>query len=344
MTDLKLDEYLELGCKRGQGNLLGVQPCMFPQDYATQERFFAKLEGYLQAAQVRGWINPRTIAVFPEYTGVWLAVTGARPGVYNAPSLSAAMRGLALAYPFGLARSLLASREKDRLAAALFRMQARRMAQLYTHVFSALAQRYQITIVGGSIILPEPSVQRSRILPGRGPLYNTTAVFRPDGTPEPALVRKLYPISDEQPFLEAAKVNDLPAFDTLAGRLGVLICADSWYPGPYARLRSHEVDFVAVPSFFIGRDNWRQTWRGYDGAPMPTDVDPAGQGSLTEAEAWRAHALSGRIASSGALCGINVFLHGRLWDMDGAGQSLMVREGETVEAQTEQGALLNLWL
>ncbi len=344
MTDLKLAEYLELGVDQGRGNLLGVQPYLVPPDYAAEGRFFAKLEGYLQIAQARGWINPRTVAVYPEYTGTWLATTGQRPRVSAAPTLAAAMRALALAHPLALARNLLASREPGRLAAALFRMQAAQMARLYTHTFSELARRYQITIVGGSIVLPAPVVQHNHVVPGRGPLYNITAVFRPDGSPAPELVRKLYPISDEQPFLTAGQAGGLPAFDTPAGRLGVLICADSWYPDAYARLRSLGLDFVAVPSYFTGSGNWHDRWRGYDGAPMPPDVDPGDVRRLSEAQAWRAHALAGRLESSGARCGINVFLHGQLWDMDPAGQSLILRHGEVAEAQTAQAALLNLWL
>ncbi|HEY63838.1 MAG TPA: hypothetical protein G4O02_04650 [Caldilineae bacterium] len=38
-----------------------------------------------------------------------------------------------------------------------------------------------------------------------------------------------------------------PAFDTPAGRLGVLICADSWYPQACEAMRDHSVEMIAVP-------------------------------------------------------------------------------------------------
>ncbi len=344
MTDLHLEEYLELGRDQGRGNLLGVQPNLTQWDYATQAGFLAKLAAYLPAAQARGWIRPNTIVAFPEYTGVWLATTREQPGVFRAASLAEAMRALALSHPLGLGRALLSSREPDRTAAALFRMQAGQMAHMYQQIFSSLAQRFQVTVVAGSIILPDPVVRSASLVPGDGPLYNVSAVFRPDGSLHPALVRKIYPISQEQPFLTPGRLEDLPAFDTPAGRLGLLICADSWYPEPYARLQSLGVDFLVVPSYTTGRAGWNQPWRGYDGAPMPAGVDPGDVQRLTEAQAWRAYALSGRVASSGACCGMNVFLHGQLWDMDAAGQSRMVHSSQSMESQSERAALLNLWL
>ncbi len=60
MTDLHLDEFIELGSDEGRGNVLGVQPYMLMQDYATRDSFYAKLEGYLQAANARGWITLRS--------------------------------------------------------------------------------------------------------------------------------------------------------------------------------------------------------------------------------------------------------------------------------------------
>jgi hypothetical protein len=67
-------------------------------------------------------------------------------------------------------------------------------------------------------------------------------------------------------------------------------------------------------------------------------------GQLCESEAWRKYALSGRLAASGARCGINVFLRGSLWDLGSCGRSLAVREDEVMEVETDGAALINLWL
>jgi predicted amidohydrolase len=158
-------------------------------------------------------------------------------------------------------------------------------------------------------------------------------------------VRKAFPISIELPFTTPAPVAELPAFDTPAGRLGVLICADSWYPAAYERLRAHGVELIAVPSDGVTKEAWEGLWRGYDGAPAPADVDPADVGVLTEAQAWRKYALAGRISQAGARCGINVFLRGELWDLGAHGGCATVVGGAAViEAKGSGAALLNLWL
>jgi hypothetical protein len=68
-------------------------------------------------------------------------------------------------------------------------------------------------------------------------------------------------------------------------------------------------------------------------------------GQLSEGEAWRKYALAGRIELSGARAGINVFLHGVLWDVgDDSGVSLAVKNNKRLEIETPGAALLNLWL
>jgi hypothetical protein len=183
------------------------------------------------------------------------------------------------------------------------------------------------------------------VVAGDGPLYNVAAVYCPDGQAHATLVRKAFPISIELPFTTPAPVAELPAFDTPAGRLGVLICADSWYPAAYERLRAHGVELIAVPSDGVTKEAWEGLWRGYDGAPAPADVDPTDVGVLTEAQAWRKYALAGRITQAGARCGINVFLRGELWDLGAHGGCATIVDGATaIEGRGGGAALLNLWL
>jgi hypothetical protein len=91
---------------------------------------------------------------------------------------------------------------------------------------------------------------------------------------------------------------------------------------------------------------WNQPWQGYDGWPVPTDVDMQDIRKITEAQAWHKYSLAGRIRSSGATYGMNVFLRGKLWDQDlGGWPATLVRDGHVfVEEQTQKAALLSLWL
>jgi predicted amidohydrolase len=290
-------------------------------------------------------LTKQTVVVWPEHLGTWLVTTGEALAVHESATLSRAMRALAVRHPLGLLWGLLASPEPGKLTAALFRLQARATVRRYQALFSQLAQDYGVTMVAGSIVLPAPQVSAGQIEVGRGPLYNVAAVFRSDGTPYPELVRKAHPVGSELPFTTAGDPAALPVFDTPAGRLGVLICADAWFPACYARLRAQDAELVAVPSYAATPGVWDAPWQGYDGAQIPEDVDPQDVGRLTEAQAWQRYALAGRMAQSGAEAGINVFLGGALWDLGGEGASLMLRAGEPpMLAEPGRPALLNLWL
>lgn len=347
MNELFLPNLHQLGDDRGRGNMLGIAPYMIPQDYASKESFFQKLDGYLSAAQREKWLNEKTIVIFPEYIGTWLVLAGESEKIFQAASLNAAEQALVLRHPLKFSAYWLTSRERGRAEAAFFRMKANQMAGIYQEVFSRLAREYSVTIVAGSIILPSPKISNRRLNPTDGPLYNVSVIFQPDGAPHPYLVHKAFPTERELSFITSTSANDIPSFDTPAGRLGVLICADSWYPQAYIPLKEQGIALLAVPSYSgYGVEKWNQPWPGYDGWPAPVDVDVQDIKNLTEAQAWRKYALAGRIRSSGATYGVHVFLRGKLWNLDLGGWSgTLVRDGDVlVEEQTQKAALINLWL
>lgn len=348
MNDLHLEEIAEYGLNQGRGNLLGIEPYVAPKDYATEETFRIKLDGYMRVAHQRGWLTAQTIVVWPEYIGSWLVAVDEKAPVHRAKTVAAAMQPIVLRHPIQFARHWLYAREKDRAVASIFRFKARDMARTYQSVFAGLAAQYQVTLVAGSIVLADPCIRDGRIVTdSSGPLYNVSVVFRPDGSPYPELVRKVYPISMELPFVTPARANDLPAFDTPAGKLGVLICADAWYPDAYEKMRAHRVELIAVPSDAGDQAAWTAPWLGYDGAPTPHDVDARDVHTLTLAQAWHKYALAGRLASSGARCGINVFLRGELWDLGvlGGRAKLVAQRGDMLaDGKADGAAILNLWV
>ncbi len=324
--------------KMGRGPaLVGVSPVMTPRDYATRAAFHTKIAGYLKAARQAGLMPAGSIVVWPEHLGTWLVVMDAPGIVTRAPGMGLAMTALALARPRALWQAFGRSREADRLAAALFRSRGAAMAEAYQDVFGDLARRFGVIIVAGSIVLENPAVVDGRLITRPGPLYNTSVVFHADGRPDPALVRKIYPIPSEQPFTTAADVMDLPVFPTPAGRLGVLICADSWYPQTFARLTEQNVEIVAVPSFLQPDGVWDAPWKGYV-TRWPADADPAAAGRLTEGEAWLTYGLAGRLEGGSARVGINVFLKGDLWGLGSDGRTTAVWPGGRFVSDVKQAA------
>ncbi len=345
-TELSSIEIIESGQNGSHGNLLGIQPSMTTADYISGEAFFAKLNGYLETASQKNWINERTIIIWPEYIGTWLVIAGEGQRVYNAKNLNDAMLALALHHISQLALGLFSAKEKDKVAASLFRIKAASMAALYQSTFSALAKKYSATMVAGSILLPAPEVRDGCVMAGKGSLYNISAVYKPDGSAYPNLARKLFPIVTELDFVAAAPTNELlPTFETPAGRLGVLVCADSWYAEPYKQLKSQNVDLIAVPSYIPEGDVGDKPWQGYNGSSAPDDVDLSDVRKLTEGQGWHKYALPRRLHHAGAKSGMNVFLRGSLWDLHTDGQSILtVDGGESIEAKSKEAAILNLWL
>ena len=345
LVHLRIEDVVEYGMDARRGNLLGIQPFMLPDDYRSADTFRAKLDGYLDVAARRGWLGERTLVVFPEYVGTWLVVAGEKSRVVHASTIAAAMRTLVLSHPVRFVRTLPSARAQDAVKYSLFRLKAPVMAGIYHAVFSGLAREYGVTIVAGSIVLPSPGISGGELVIGDGELYNVSAVYRPDGSPHEDLVRKVFPIRDELPFTAPASAADLPVFETPAGRLGVLICADSWYPAPYGAIVAQKADFVAVPSYLAPDGIWTQHWRGYDGGPAPDDVDARDIQAIAEGEAWLKYALAGRLPRAGIDHGINVFLRGDLWDLGSDGHTVLVRERAVMEARHVAGAaIVNSWL
>ncbi|MEW6402807.1 MAG: nitrilase-related carbon-nitrogen hydrolase [Chloroflexota bacterium] len=329
------------------GNILGIEPHMLPQDYKSQGTLCTKLASYLDVARTQGLLNEQTIVLWPEWIGSPILATGEAQFVYTVKSIGIAIGFLIVSHLPSFIRYWMSAAEKNRIVAAVFRMKAQTMAEVYDAVFSSLARDYVVTMVAGSIVLPAPQIRDGKLVAGAGPLYNVSAIYASDGSIFPNLVLKAFPTADELPFTTPAPVQDLPAFDTVAGRLGVLICADSWYPQAYATLKSRGVDFIAVPSFGAGTpDTWNQPWAGYDGWPCPPDVDPNDIGHITEGQAWFKYAMAGRIGESGAGQGVNVFLRGDLWNAEiEGGRATVVNDGKViVQNPVMGGSLFNLWL
>lgn len=65
----------------------------------------------------------------------------------------------------------------------------------------------------------------------------------------------------EENFLDAGD-EEPQICETEFGKVGVLICADSWVPKSYERLKKCNVDIIAVPIFVSPADSWESKWSG----------------------------------------------------------------------------------
>jgi predicted amidohydrolase len=344
LSDLRINLAVDQGTPADRGNLLGIQPELFPTDYQSPERLHRKLAAYLQKARDQGLLNDKTVVVLPEHVGTWLMVSGEKDELYQAATLKEAMNWLAVSNPMKFVRALISAEGGNRLDDAHLRMKAKGMAKDYQALFGGLAKEFHVTLVAGSIVLPEPRIIDGTLKIGRGALYNSSVVFDRDGLPIGQPQRQVHPFFEQQDAIKAKGESALNVVDTPAGRLGVLIGNDSWYPDIYRQLDDQGAQLVAVPAFVVGRESWDQPWRGFRSLSTPDSVSLK-TGELSEGQAWHRLTLSTRAPGSQAVAGMSVFLRGQFWDQSSAGQSFLSSNGQHFADGNARGArLLNLWL
>jgi hypothetical protein len=342
LSDLRIQLALDQGTPSERGNLLGVQPELFPGDYQDPARLRRKLEAYLQQARALGLLNPKTIVILPEHVGTWLWIKGEKDEVYQARGRDEAFQWLSLSNPLRFAKAWLSAKDGHRGRNARLRMKADEMAADYQALFGGLAKEFGITLVAGSIVLPSPHIEDGLLVPGNGSLFNISLVFGADGKPIGQPQHQVFPDRDNRRLVEQGSADDLDVIDTPAGRLGVLLGTDSWYPDNYRRLQAKGVQVLAIPAFIAGPGNWQTPWRGYSLRP-PADalLQP---GAVSNEQAWQRLTLAG-MATLPDVIGLSVFMHGRFWDVVGEGQTFLAHDGQAEEAPAGPGArLINLWL
>lgn len=344
LSDLRITLAVNEGLPADRGNLLGIQPELFPADYQSLERLHLKLAAYLQKARDRGLINDKTIVVLPEHIGTWLMLKGEKNEVYQALHAKDAMNWLSVSNPLQFARAWISATGDNRTDDAYLRMKASGMARDYQALFGGLAKEFGVTLVAGSIALPNPSVSQGQLQVGHGALFNASLVFNAEGLPVGQPQRQLYPIYDERGFIAPGDENVVSVVDTPAGRLGVLVGSDSWYPDNYRKLNEQGAQLIAVPAFVLGRDTWDRPWRGFKSVSTPPEISLRPE-ELSEGEAWRRLTLISQQPISQATAGMSVFLRGQFWDLGTAGHSFLSSNGQISADDGARGArLLNVWL
>lgn len=335
------------GDSTDKGNVIGIQAFMEPIDYASEDNFAKKMRFYLEETKKKNWLIPnKTIVVFPEYLGTWLVTLHEKESIYNTPKIEEGLQTMVLRNAGKFLKTYVSTPDevKDKVKYSAFAMKAPAIAKAYQQVFSALAKEYQVTIVAGSVLLPEPSVENGVLKTGKGQLYNTSVVFEPNGQINPSLIKKAFPTADELGFICPIKPADIPVFETSVGRMGVLICADAWFSDAYKVLKNKGVDFVITPSYSTGIGYWQKPWSGYSGAETPEDAK-ADVGKISLGEAWVKYAMGTRAKQeAGVNKGINVFLQGNLWDLGADGSTIVLSDSARATPYIGKSALINLWL
>lgn len=340
-------EYIETGADSGKGNIIGIQPYLTATSYSTAFNFEVSLRFYFEQLKREDKLTEKSIVVLPEYIGTWLVAANEKEKIYKQETIEKAMTTMVRSNLFSFFVGYLKSPAKDKSKYALFHLKAKKMAQQYQYVFSTLAKEYKCTIVAGSLVLPGATIDSNGKLQIKqgAPLYNTCAVFGKEGKIISPLIKKIFPVDDEQGFTASADTEQQTVIETKAGKMAVLICADSWYPQAYKNL-TNKVDFIVVPSLG-GKDSiWLSAWKGYNGFQAPADVDTNDYYKITEGDAWLKYSMNKRAAQANIHQGMNVFFTGSLWDMKPEGRVLILQNDSTkvLPPAVGKGRIVCLWL
>ncbi|UTA68166.1 carbon-nitrogen hydrolase family protein [Emticicia sp. 21SJ11W-3] len=344
---LKIDATASYGDSSNKGNVVGIQAFVEPVDYASEANFRRKIRFYMEEAKKKNWLIPnKSIVVFPEYFGTWLVALQEKERIYSTPEIEEGMQTMVLRNAGRFLATFLKCppNVQDKLKYSVFAMKAEVIARVYQDTFASLAKEYKVTIVGGSVLLPDPVVENGLLKTRGGLLYNTSVVFETDGTINPQLIKKAFPTADELGFICPVKPEAIPVFNTGAGKMGVLICADAWFSEAYQTLKSKSADFVITPSYSNGYGYWQQPWSGYSGAKTPEKAK-ADVGKISLGEAWVKYAMATRAKEeAGIKKGINVFLQGKLWNLGADGSTIVLSDSAHATPFVGKSALINLWL
>lgn len=344
---LQLDSTFVVNADSGKGNVIGINAWMEPADYTSGDHFFAKLDGYMNQCKQNNWLHPNTVVIFPEYIGTWLVLSGEKKEVYNAPTLEDAITKFVTTNYFRYIASWFMSPDSatNKVNHSVFATKAKKMAGLYTDVFSRLAKKYRVTIIAGSILLQSPRIKNNRIIVKNGSLENVSAIFNPDGSLQPHFTRKAFPTADEQPFIKRSLPDEQPVYDLPIGKTSVMICADAWFPESYQAMQQAAPHFIAVPSFTPSENSMQHSWTGYSGFDTPADVQKKDIGKISLRDAWLKYTLPARIRSLNTPFGMTVSLRGKLWDLGADGELIVYNRGEIICPPPMQGAsMVCLWL
>jgi predicted amidohydrolase len=143
--------------------------------------------------------------------------------------------------------------EKDKLA------QGNAIAQVTETFLHTMAQRFQVTILGGGFPIPVDSHSK---------VYNTALLIGTNGQ-ELARYQKVQlfdvNVPDGNTYQESSTVmagQELPAVYTSPelGKIGLSICYDVRFPELYRHLSSQGADVLFIPAAFTaftGKDHWQ---------------------------------------------------------------------------------------
>jgi predicted amidohydrolase len=269
--------------------LVAIQMQVRLEDYRSPAAFATAVERHMKEAMRAPGEGPRLV-VFPEDVGLALVVIGEYEAVKDCSSWKEAAGVLIAKHQAEVAET--AARHHCSPVRALFLLKGERARQVYADTFAKAAKAHRVTLVAGSAALPD----------AKGNVFNTSYVFGPTGKLLGSQ-RKAHLIDLEGPEgldLTPAPLDAIHALDTPAGRLGLGICYDLFFPDVVEKLVKEGSRILVQPTF----------------NPQPWDA--------AQQEEWKKGIWTAASTHPTIVAGVNPMMVGSLWEVTAEGVSSIV--------------------
>ncbi|MCT8334371.1 hydrolase, carbon-nitrogen family protein [Leptospira sp. 85282-16] len=299
------------GTDRKYGNLVGIQLVLQPEDFVKEEWWRERIEETLNKAKSSAIFDRKTIVILPEHTGTGLIFLEEKSRFINADSLEIALK----------------TKGETFSLSDLFYLKAEKMADVYVRTFSELAKQYNVPILAGTIILPNPKIVKgSLVLDSKGPLYNVAIPFSADGKLMEPLVKKSLLTEEELKILSPGETTQDRVWVVPGWKVAILIGQEVFDINIYNRLVGKPIDGLISPSASYPNMKWQSA-------------------DLEDSNVWKTEGIPKFIKSTKAQDLVQVFLAGHLYGQQWKGKTFNLRDftNEDQVRSVESPTILNLY-
>jgi predicted amidohydrolase len=245
------------------GQLVAVQMKLNINDFYSQQNFAHKIEALMEEVADKIDTEYPTLVVFPEDVGLMLIAQDNKQTLSAVHTIEDAIKKMTMKHLLPLVWYRI--RYNLSWVPALYYYHNEEIAQTYFETFSNLAKKYQVYIVAGSVPLPHYEINNGEVLYKEGALspkiYNTSYLFDLAGKVI-GYQDKVHLLELEQKeglYMTAGDLEDIKAFDTTLGKIGIAVCLDSFKEDVIDRLREQKADILIQPSANpLHWEDWQQ--------------------------------------------------------------------------------------
>jgi predicted amidohydrolase len=223
------------------------------EDYKSPQAFESKIESLMKKIRSEAGEKEDILVAFPEDVGTPLVFMRSYEAVKDVKTLQDAVKNLIKKH--GLKVLPYKLRYKVSWIRALALATAKRTAKTYLDVFSRMAKKYRVTLVAGSVLLPDfewnKDIKKTVYKIPDGNIYNVSFLFNEQG--ELIGTQKkthLVPgLEDREGFdLCVGKIEDLKVYPTPFGNIGIAVCLDCFKEPAVQALAEKKADILIQPS------------------------------------------------------------------------------------------------